>query len=113
MNEKLVKINDLNSQLQQKAVRDFARFYIRLFKHENLEIVANATAGHFLVDINAVIDRNRNIDLVELLAKSSTLSFNQYVQVLKKIDQGYFETGNAEIPWDQWEKQQQSKLATA
>lgn len=113
MNDELIKIDELGKDLQQKAVRDFAKFYIRLFKHENLEIIANATSGQFLIDINDLIDRNRHIDLELLLDKSSTISFVQYMKVLEKIDQKYFTTGNVQIPWNEWEAQQQSQLATA
>ncbi|WP_137597255.1 hypothetical protein [Paucilactobacillus kaifaensis] len=113
MNDELVKIDELDEELQHKAVRDFAKFYIKLFKHENLEIIANATNGHFLIDINDLIDRNRHIDLELLVEKSSTVSFTQYIKVLEKIDQNYFVTGNAQIPWNEWETKQQEHLATA
>lgn len=113
MNDELVKIDTLDEKVQQKAVRDFAEFYIKRFKHENLEIIANATEGHFLIDINDLIDRNRHIDLELLIKKSSTVSFTQYIKVLEKINQNYFTTGNVQIPWSDWEAQQQNHLATA
>ncbi|BAP85056.1 hypothetical protein LOOC260_104930 [Paucilactobacillus hokkaidonensis JCM 18461] len=112
MNNELVKIDDLSLPLQQKAVQEFAKFYIRLFKHENLEIVANISSN-FVVDINDVINRNRHLNTEDLIERSSAASFKQYLKILEKIDQSYYDTGNVQISWSDWEAEQQNKLATA
>ncbi|GEL14779.1 hypothetical protein [Pediococcus cellicola] len=98
----LVSITQLDSANQAKAVRTFAKFYIRLYKAESLEIISSFVPAGYLSDINAVIKRNLYLTKEELLDLSLSISTGEYLQVMQRLDQKYNATGTPETPWRSW-----------
>ncbi|WP_412988522.1 hypothetical protein ACLJJ6_06955 [Pediococcus siamensis] len=98
----LVSVTQLNSTNQDKVVRNFAQFYISLYRADSLEIISAFVPAGYLSDINAVITRNLYLTKDELLNLSLSVSHDDYLKVIERLDQKFHETGTPEMPWRNW-----------
>ncbi|AMV61105.1 hypothetical protein [Pediococcus damnosus] len=98
-----VSITELTAPNQLKAVTTFAKFYIKLYKSENLEIISSYVPAGYLSDINAFIARNRYLTKEELLSISIEASRADYIQVIAHLGQSFTPNGAPEISWNDWE----------
>ncbi|RRK11670.1 hypothetical protein D1831_00935 [Lactiplantibacillus garii] len=101
-NDAQLSITQLNESLQQKAVEDFAKFYIPLFDVNNLELMSNYDVANYMTDINEHLTYGRYLTKQQRLADSVSFSFADYIGLISNLDQKYFESGNPAVAWNEW-----------
>ncbi|MFC6180632.1 hypothetical protein [Lactiplantibacillus daowaiensis] len=97
-----LSITQLNGSLQRKAVEDFAKFYQRLFDANNLELMSNYDVVNFMTDINEHMNLSRFMTKAQRLTDSVDFSYQDYLNLIDRLDQKYFESGNPALDWDEW-----------
>lgn len=97
-----LSITQLDESLQHKAVKDFAKFYLPLFDANNLEIMSNYDVASFMTDINEQLNYGRFMTKEQRLTDSINFSFADYLHLIDKLDQKYFESGNPALAWNEW-----------
>ena len=108
-----LSITQLNDSLQHKAVEDFATFYIPLFDANNLEMMSNYDVAPYMTDINAQLTYGRFMTNAQRISDSMNTSFADYVSLIAQLDQKYFSSGNAALPWQEWYATHFAQLATS
>jgi len=97
-----LSITELNDSLQHKAVESFAKFYQKLFDANNLELMSNYDVVNFMTDINDHLNLGRYMTTSERLTDSVNFSYQDYLSLIDRLDQKYFESGNPALSWDEW-----------
>ncbi|VDG25119.1 hypothetical protein [Lactiplantibacillus mudanjiangensis] len=112
-NDAQLSITELPETLQHNAVKTFATFYQQLFDANNLELMSNFDVVTYMTDINDHMVLSRFMTKAQRLADSINFSYQDYVNLIARLDQAYFETGNPAQPWATWYANHFSQLATA
>jgi hypothetical protein len=97
-----LSITQLNDSLQHKAVEAFAAFYQRLFDANNLELMSNYPVVNYMTDINEHLNLSRFMTKDQRISDSVDFSYQDYLSLIDKLDQPYFESGNPAQTWDEW-----------
>jgi len=97
-----LSITQLNDSLQHKAVEAFAAFYQRLFDANNLELMSNYPVVNYMTDINEHLNLSRFMTKDQRITDSVDFSYQDYLNLIDKLDQPYFESGNPAQTWDEW-----------
>ncbi|MHA8137786.1 hypothetical protein ACYATM_01555 [Lactobacillaceae bacterium Scapto_B20] len=102
MSDKLFTFSELNEPAQQNAVKDFAIFYVHQYENNDMELIANYDRNGVVQDINRDLYINRfNLEST-IISDSISERFNKYADLLKNLDQKYFDNGNSEQSWEKW-----------
>jgi len=97
-----LSITQLNDSLQHKAVESFAKFYQQLFDANNLELMSNYDVVNYMTDINEHLNLSRFMTKDQRLTDSVDFSYQDYLTLIDRLDQKYFESGNPAVSWDEW-----------
>ena len=95
-----LSITQLDSSLQHKAVEDFAAFYLPLFDANNLEMMSNYDVASYMTK-------------AQRLSDTVSFSFTAYVNLIDRLDQQYFTSGNPALPWNEWLAAKFAQTATS
>ena len=99
---KLTTFDQLSKTAKQKAIYDFAKFYVPMYQSENLEIIGSFDHTGLLWDINRDIWKNKFNSEPDIIKMSANDRPKHYAKLLSKMDQKFFENGNPEKPWKKW-----------
>ncbi|KZU61695.1 hypothetical protein Nizo2814_2062 [Lactiplantibacillus plantarum] len=108
-----LSITQLDSSLQHKAVEDFAAFYLPLFDANNLEMMSNYDVASYMTDINEHLTYGRYMTKAQRLSDTVSFSFTAYVNLIDRLDQQYFTSGNRALPWNEWLAAKFAQTATS
>lgn len=108
-----LSITQLDDALQHKAVEDFAKFYVPLFDANNLEVMSNFDIAAYMTDINEHLTYGRYMTKAQRLSDTVSFSFTAYLNLIDRLDQKYYTSGNPAQPWDEWLATQFAQIATS
>ncbi len=99
---KLVKFDQLSQRAKTKAINDFAKFYVPLYRSQNLEIIGSYDHTGLIWDINRDIWKNQYNSKKDVIKMSAHDRPKHYAKLLDKMDQKFYANGNPEKPWKKW-----------
>lgn len=97
-----LSITELAPELQRKAVKDFATFYLPLYDRNNLELMSNFDVANYMTDINEHLSYGRFMTTDQRIADSVDFSMADYVNLIANLDQHYYATGTPAVNWTEW-----------
>lgn len=101
-NDAQLSITQLSDSLQHKAVEAFAKFYQHLFDANNLELMSDYDVVNYMTDINEHLNLSRFMTKEQRITDSVDFSYQDYLQLIDRLDQKYFESGNPAQSWPEW-----------
>lgn len=110
-NDAQLSITQLDRSFQHKAVEDFAAFYLQLFDANNLEVMSNYDVATYMTDINEHLTYGRYMTKAQRLNDTVNFSFTAYINLIDRLDQKYFTSGNSALPCNEWLAAQFAQIA--
>ncbi|WP_461213785.1 hypothetical protein [Lacticaseibacillus sp. GG6-2] len=101
----MATIDELTPEAQAKALSDFTKFYLDKYRHEGLDLIAQADGAGHVADINAWLVANANFTTAELQAGLLADRGDNIKALLTAIKAPFTEAGLPQTPWDEWFKQ--------
>lgn len=99
----IISFDKLDETATNKAVEDFIEFYLRWFKKNDLEILAEYKIDYYLTDINHYIFENKSFTPEQMIKDLLEQRGNDLKHVISVINPEYRENGAlAAGTWDQW-----------
>lgn len=100
-------ITDLDENARQTALSDFAHFYIRHYRTNDLEILSQFKVDYAMNDINMYLYANKYFSPDELVAGVLANKSDLFLTILKTVNLAYNASGVLkDLTWDGWYKQQ-------
>ena len=86
MSEDTFGFNELTDAAQDNALETFAKYYVRQYKQDNLEII-DALAGddEAVAMINQILEENNYLTVAKLAAMSISMVKSCYVKILNEL----------------------------
>ncbi|MFC6275565.1 hypothetical protein ACFQET_08575 [Levilactobacillus tangyuanensis] len=107
-----VKITDLDADAQQQALIDFAKFYIRHFRSNDLEILSQYKVDYAMNDINHYLYVNHSFSPAELATGVLAYKREMFLEILKTVDLAYNTDGSLKgNTWSAWYHQEYAAIA--
>lgn len=105
-------ITDLDENAQNAALTDFVHFYLRHYRTNDLEILANYQVDYAMNDINMYIFANQYFSPDQLAAGVLGNKRDLFLTILKTVDLPYTANGSLkDLTWDGWYAQEYAKIA--
>ncbi|AEB74416.1 hypothetical protein [Lentilactobacillus buchneri] len=99
----VVSFDKLDETATNQAVEDFIDFYLRWFKKNDLEILAEYKIDYYLADINHYIFENKSFTPEQMRKDLLEQRGNDLKHVISVINPEYDENGSLKAgSWDQW-----------
>lgn len=99
----VVSFDKLDETASNQAVEDFIDFYLRWFKKNDLEILAEYKIDYYLADINHYIFENKSFTPEQMKKDLLEQRGNDLKHVISVINPEYDENGSLQAgSWDQW-----------
>lgn len=110
MSEQLVDYASLSDEAKEQARKDFAKYYIRQFKIDNLEEVSNLADDRDLAMINHLLEENSFKTVEALIPLCERMVSSSFDRILLRLNMQYNLNGESEQTWDQWTQSLHTKL---
>jgi hypothetical protein len=111
MSEDTFGFNELTDAAQDNALETFAKYYVRQFKQDNLEII-DALAGddEAVAMINQILEENNYLTVAKLAAMSISMVKSCYVKILNELSARFDADGEPVKAWAEWMQSEHAKL---
>lgn len=110
MSEKLFKFDQLSEQSQENSVKGFSKFFVKMYRDRNMELISQDINNSFLWDIDREVYRNR-FESIEHAAKDTVKYCSRnYREILKDLDINFLANGTSELPWEDWYQAKYDKV---
>ena len=111
MSEDNICLNELTDAAQDNALETFAKYYVRQYKQDNLEII-DALAGddEAVAMINQILEENNYLTVAKLAAMSISMVKSCYVKILNELSARFDADGEPVKTWDEWMQSEHAKL---
>lgn len=104
-------ITDLDDAAQQKALSDFAHFYLRHYRTNDLEILSDYKVDYAMNDINLYLYENQVFSPAELIARVLQYKRPLFLSILKTVALPYNANGTLkDNTWDDWYHQSYARI---
>ncbi|MCF7522684.1 hypothetical protein L3X07_03550 [Levilactobacillus brevis] len=104
-------ITDLDEAAQQTALTDFAHFYLRHYRTNDLEIIAQYKVDYAMNDINMYLYANQYFQPQQLAADVLINKRDLFLAILQTINLPYNANGSLkDNSWDSWYQQQYATI---
>jgi len=104
-------ITDLAEGAQQTALSDFAHFYLRHYRTNDLEILSDFRVDYSMNDINTYLFANKNFSPDQLIAGVLKYKTPLFLNILKTIAIPYNENGSLkDNTWEGWYAQHYAQI---
>ncbi|MCM6796511.1 hypothetical protein [Levilactobacillus brevis] len=111
MQDTELTITDLDEPAQQTALTDFAHFYLRHYRTNDLEIIAQYKVDYAMNDINMYLYANQYFQPQQLAADVLTNKRDLFLAILQTINLPYNTNGSLkDNSWDSWYQQQYAAI---
>lgn len=110
VSEQLVEYGDLSEEAQTQARKSFILFYIRQFKNDNLEEIANVANDRDLSMVNHLLGENRFETAEQLLPLCEKMVPASFDAILKQLSMKYNQNGESEKAWPAWYQEIHAQL---
>ncbi|MBZ3776963.1 hypothetical protein K9P40_07730 [Lentilactobacillus otakiensis] len=108
-----ISFDKLDETATNKAVEDFIEFYLRWFKKNDLEILAEYKIDYYLADINHYIFENKSFTPEQMIKDLLKQRGTDLKHVVSVINPKYDKNGNlATGSWDQWYHEKFEKISS-
>lgn len=99
----VVTFDKLDDAATKKAVGDFIEFYLRWFKKNDLEILAEYKIDWYLADINHYIFENKSFTPEQMKNDLLEQRGKDLKHVISVINPEYYDDGSLKAEsWDKW-----------
>lgn len=111
MSEDTFGFNELTDAAQDNALETFAKYYVRQYKQDNLEII-DALAGddEAVAMINQILEENNYLTVAKLAAMSISMVKSCYVKILNELSARFDADGEPVKTWAEWMQSEHAKL---
>lgn len=111
MSEDTFGFNELTDAAQDNALETFAKYYVRQFKQDNLEII-DALAGddEAVAMINQILEENNYLTVAKLAAMRISMVKSCYVKILNELSARFDADGEPVKAWAEWMQSEHAKL---
>ena len=107
----VVSFDKLDQTVSNKAVEDFIDFYLRWFKKNDLEILAEYKIDYYLADINHYIFENESFTPEQMKKELLEQRGQDLKHVISVINPEYYGNGSlVEGSWDKWYREKFEKV---
>ena len=104
-------ITDLDEAAQQTALTDFAHFYLRHYRTNDLEIIAQYKVDYAMNDINMYLYANQYFQPQQLAADVLINKRDLFLAILQTINLPYNANGSLkDNSWYSWYQQQYATI---
>ncbi|WDF82449.1 hypothetical protein PQ472_11230 [Lacticaseibacillus pabuli] len=103
MAESALSFEELSDDAKKTAVAEFARFYVRRYRTNGLDIFAqlDQTSG-YIADINQYLFENTSLHSDELLAGALQMRSDNFAGLISDLDLTYDKQGHAKPTLAEW-----------
>lgn len=111
MSEDTFGFNELTDAAHDNALETFAKYYVRQYKQDNLEII-DALAGddEAVAMINQILEENNYLTVAKLAAMSISMVKSCYVKILNELSARFDADGEPVKTWAEWMQSEHAKL---
>ncbi|GAA2967691.1 hypothetical protein [Lentilactobacillus parakefiri] len=107
----VISFDKLDETATNKAVEDFIDFYLRWFKKNDLEILAEYKVDYYLADINHYIFENKSFTPEQMRKDLLEQRGKDLKHVISVINPAYDQNGSLKAgSWDQWYQEKFQKV---
>lgn len=107
----VVTFDKLNDAATKKAVEDFIEFYLRWFKKNDLEILAEYKIDWYLADINHYVFENKSFTPEQMVDALLEQRGTDIKHVISVINLDYYDDGSLKDgSWDKWYQEKFEKV---
>ena len=111
MSEDTFGFNELTDAAQDNALETFAKYYVRQYKQDNLEIIyALAGDDEAVAMINQILEENNYLTVAKLAAMSISMVKSCYVKILNELSARFDADGEPVKTWAEWMQSEHAKL---
>lgn len=111
MSENTFGFNELTDAAQDNALKTFAKYYVRQYKQDNLEIIdALANDDEAVAMINQILEENNYLTEAKLADMSIAMVKSCYVKILNELSARFDEDGEPIESWETWMQSEHAKL---
>ncbi|HJE87245.1 MAG TPA: hypothetical protein K8U88_06620 [Levilactobacillus hammesii] len=105
-------ITDLDEGAQATALSDFAHFYLRHFKTNDLEILSDFRVDYSMNDINKYLFENRFFSPDQLITGVLKYKSPLFLSILKTIGMTFNANGSLkDTTWEGWYAQHYAQIS--
>ena len=104
-------ITDLDEGAQDTALTEFAHFYLRHYKTNDLEILSDFRVDYSMNDINTYLFENRFFSPDQLIAGVLRNKRQLFLNILKTVGIAYNADGSLkDTTWEYWYAQRYAQI---
>ncbi|GEO68018.1 hypothetical protein [Levilactobacillus spicheri] len=111
MADSALTITDLDEGAQDTALTEFAHFYLKHYRTNDLEILSDYRVDYSMNDINTYLFENRFFSPEELIAGVLKYKRPLFMNILKTVGLPYNANGSLQdITWEGWYAQRYAQI---
>lgn len=102
MPENNISFDQLSEAAQDTAVNNFGRFYVKHFRTDGLDVIAQLDRTGYIADINGFMTENSSLHSDELLEGVVARRRGNMIGLIKALGLTFDESGKPQPSLEQW-----------
>jgi len=100
----MATITELKADAQQVALENFAKFYVKHFETDGLDVMSQLDQTGHIADINQFLLDNRSLTRADIYNGLLTSRRGNLIALLSALGTSFNDNGIPDTPWEDWFK---------